>query len=168
MTTQIAAAGRLTQADFARHIGKAKSYVTALKHDGRLVIDEDGQVIVDATLARLAETAQAPERAGVVTASFSEAREQKERYEASRAKREFERECGLLTPVADVVAAVANAGTQFRQRLESMADSLAPDLVQVTDEAAMRRALGEWAEQTLAELARAFAALADEDGGAGA
>lgn len=164
MTAQAAPAGRLTQSDFARHIGRAKSYVTALKHNGRLVIDGAGHVIVDATLARLAETAQAPERAGVVTATFSEAREQKERYEAARAKREFDRDCGLLTPVDELVAAVADAGTRFRQRLETMADALAPDLAQITDEAAVRRVLGEWAEQTLAELERAFATMAEGEG----
>lgn len=46
-----------SQAEFARLHGWNRAYVTELKHRGRLVLAEDGRVDVEASLARLAETA---------------------------------------------------------------------------------------------------------------
>lgn len=47
----------VSQAEFARIIGCAKSYITALKQAGRLVLDDSGKVLVDASQRRIAETA---------------------------------------------------------------------------------------------------------------
>lgn len=160
MTAATAGPDRLTQANFARHIGKAKSHVTALKKAGRLVLDEQGLVIVQASLERIAESTGAPERAAVVTPRFSEAREQKERYEAASAKRDFEESCRLLTRTERIAFGAANAGTQIRQRLEAMADTLAPQLAPVTDENQVRTLLADWSEALQAELAHLFTGLA--------
>ncbi len=46
----------LTQAEFARQAGYAKSYVTALKHAGRLVLTEDGRVDPVASVERIEAT----------------------------------------------------------------------------------------------------------------
>lgn len=54
----------VTQAEFARQCGWAKSYVTALKAAGRLVMDESGRVLVEASLRRIDETKD-PNRADV-------------------------------------------------------------------------------------------------------
>lgn len=54
----------VTQAEFARQCGWAKSYVTALKAAGRLVMDEFGRVLVAASLRRIDETKD-PNRADV-------------------------------------------------------------------------------------------------------
>ncbi len=45
-----------TQADFARKLGVARSYITALKAAGRLVMTDDGRVDVDASIARIDAT----------------------------------------------------------------------------------------------------------------
>jgi hypothetical protein len=46
----------ITQAEFARQAGYAKSYVTALKHAGRLVLTDDGRVDPVASIARIEAT----------------------------------------------------------------------------------------------------------------
>lgn len=47
----------MSQAAFARSRGWARSYVTKLKHEGRLVLNPDGSVDVAASLARIEATA---------------------------------------------------------------------------------------------------------------
>lgn len=54
--TQAPAAG-ITQAEFARQLGVAKSYITALKAKDRLVLTADGKVDPQASLARIQATA---------------------------------------------------------------------------------------------------------------
>lgn len=54
----------VTQAEFARILGVRRSYVTALKKADRLVLNEIGNVLVDESHARIAETAD-PGKAGV-------------------------------------------------------------------------------------------------------
>lgn len=46
----------LNQTEFAKHIGVAKSYITQLKQEGRLVFAENGKVDVEASLLRIKET----------------------------------------------------------------------------------------------------------------
>jgi phage terminase Nu1 subunit (DNA packaging protein) len=54
-----------TQSAFARRIGRAKSWITQLKTDGRLVMDaESGLVEVEASIKRI-EATENPARAGV-------------------------------------------------------------------------------------------------------
>ena len=61
----------VTQAEFARQCGWAKSYVTALKAAGRLVMDEFGRVLVEASLRRIDETKD-PNRADVADLQLEE------------------------------------------------------------------------------------------------
>ena len=51
-----ATAAGISQAEFARQIGVAKSWVTALKIAGRLVLTADGKVDASASIARIAAT----------------------------------------------------------------------------------------------------------------
>lgn len=46
----------MSQAEFARRAGYAKSYVTALKQAGRLVMTADGRVDAAASVARIEAT----------------------------------------------------------------------------------------------------------------
>ena len=62
----------VTQAEFARHIGVARSYVTALKKADRLVLNAIGNVLVEESKKRIAETAD-PNRDDVA-ARHAEAR----------------------------------------------------------------------------------------------
>jgi len=55
----------MNQAAFARHLGVRKSYITALKQAGRLVMSDDGKLVdVEASEARIKATAE-PGHAGV-------------------------------------------------------------------------------------------------------
>lgn len=56
---------RLSQAAFARHIGKARSWVTQLKSAGRLVMTDDGRhVLVAESIERISQT-EDPNRSDV-------------------------------------------------------------------------------------------------------
>ncbi|MBP8267331.1 MAG: hypothetical protein KAX47_12340 [Zoogloea sp.] len=55
-TNASAAVAGISQAEFARQIGVAKSWVTALKIAGRLVLTADGKVDAVASIARIAAT----------------------------------------------------------------------------------------------------------------
>jgi hypothetical protein len=55
----------VSQAEFARLIGVERSYVTALKKAGRLVLNAIGNVLVEESRRRIAETAD-PGKSGVV------------------------------------------------------------------------------------------------------
>lgn len=56
MTAAAPAVAGISQAEFARQIGVAKSWVTALKAAGRLVLTDDGKVDAAASIARIAAT----------------------------------------------------------------------------------------------------------------
>ena len=176
MTTAAAATdppATMSQAEFARHINVGKSYVTALKKAGRLVLDPDNRVRVAESKQRIAKTQGAPERGAVVTEPFSEARERKEQYQAENARLDFEERCGRLTDARAVDASAANAGVLLRKRLEAMADALAPGLAAASSEDACKAILSDWAEAFLAEASvqlagigsRARASTAQKAGG---
>jgi hypothetical protein len=57
MTSDSPSAAGISQVEFARQIGVAKSWVTALKAAGRLVLTADGKVDAAASIARIAATA---------------------------------------------------------------------------------------------------------------
>jgi phage terminase Nu1 subunit (DNA packaging protein) len=52
----VTATGAITQTAFADLIGMHKSHITRLKQQGRLVLNDSGLVLVDASKARIAET----------------------------------------------------------------------------------------------------------------
>ncbi len=96
---------------------------------------------------------------------FQASRAMRENYLALAAKRDYEREIGLLMVAADVESAIASAGTQLRRTLEQLPDNLAPRLAAETDEARIRSIMAEEIHHALQELAREFATIAK---GAGA
>lgn len=91
--------------------------------------------------------------------SMRRARAQTEREEALaiKARRENLVEQGMLLDAAEVEAAIADAGTTLRNRLETLADVLAPQVASVPDEARCRAIIADQVEHLLAELARQFA-----------
>lgn len=153
-------ATHVTQSAFAGHIGVVKSRVTALKKQGKLVIDPaTGLVDVAASMERIAATTTAPERSAVVTQSFSESRQERERVDLASSRLDLAERCRLLAPTVGIAAAAANAGAQFRARMETLPDTLTPQVAPITDEAQVRALLSEYAESVLAELSHAFADL---------
>lgn len=154
----------MSRSEFAVHIGVAKSYVTKLGHQGRLVMGQGENahlVDVTATKALLVETTGAPERANEAAQSpvFSDAKDQREHYQAEMARLDYEERCGKLMPAEEVRAVVATAGTGLRARLEMLPDSLAPQLAAVQDEARVKALLAAEIESALAELSHQFGKL---------
>lgn len=173
----------VTQAEFARMEGKARSYITALKHAGRLVMVGD-KVDVEASRARIAATAD-PNRDDVAlrhaadrgapnpavdtqktekiteetpesspeSHDYQRSRAKKEHYLAEQARIEFEQQIGKLVEKSDVDAAVADVVTLFRQRLENIPYRFAPELVS-KDLDTIRAILKQEVHGALAELER--------------
>jgi len=182
----------VTQAEFARMIGCARSYVTALKKADRLVLNAIGNVLVEESRQRIVETADptrddvaqrwAAERgktlavdaaAGAETEEaeneapaghdYQRSRAKKEHYLAEQARIEFEREICKLVEKADVDAAVADVVTAFRQRLENLPHRIAPEIVG-KDLDAIRATLKQEVHGALAEMEREFSRRIDEVG----
>lgn len=154
----------MSRSDFAAHIGVAKSYVTKLGHQGRLVMgqgDNAERVDVEATKRLLADTTGAPERANEAaqTPLFADAKDQREHYQAEMARLDYEERCGKLMPADQARAVVAMAATGLRSRLELLPDSLAPQLAASTDESHIRALLAGEIEAVLTELSHQFGKL---------
>lgn len=174
----------MSQADFAREIGVVRSRVTALKAAGRLVMDDNGRVLVEESKARIAETAD-PNRddvaarhaanrasAGIVApqpaspeadrvgSSYQQARAVKEKFLALAAKRDYEIACGKLMQADEVVSAVASAAVTLRTRLEAWPDTMAAMLGGNQDETQRRAILADGVEELLAGLTAEFNRIA--------
>lgn len=148
----------VSQAEFARIIGSNRSWVTSLKNQGRLVLADDGRVLVEASKARIAQGNGAPERSGVVTPKFGDARERKEQAEAHLKEIELGERMAKLMPSDQVISAVSSAAVTLRTRLESLPDVLAPQLAAMGNEQEIRAFLAEEIEGLLAELSAGFEA----------
>lgn len=182
----------VTQAEFARLIGVARSYVTALKKADRLVLNAIGNVMVEESRQRIIETAD-PNRDDVVQRwahargnpvegeqeaddegdekdegrpaghDYQKSRAQKEHYLAEQARIQFERAIGKLVEESEVDDAVADVVTALRQRLENLPHRTAPELVG-KDLDAIRATLKQDIRGALAELERDFSKRIDQLG----
>lgn len=179
-----------TQAEFATIAGVQRSYVTALKKAGRLVLDADGKVRVVESLARI-EATRDPSKAAVAarhaeargsalpgaaetpvdevgpepestSVGFSYWRERTEKAKALAAERENAVADGKLLAVDDVVAQVANAMTVLRNALERLPDTLGPQLAAEQSEARCRGLVSEAVELLLEDTSRRLGAIAGE------
>lgn len=141
-----------TQQQFADRCGKHKSYVTRLKHAGRLVM-VGGFVDVERSLALIAETSDpekiyvaerlAAERAAkqdgrpVKTiedtseggGTYQEARAIKARYDALAARRDYEIAIGKLIDRQEVDQALLDVVSFARKGLENLPHRVAAQLV---------------------------------------
>lgn len=154
----------MSRSEFAAHIGCAKSWVTALGKQGRLVMgqgDNAERIDVAATKALLAQTTGAPERANdaAVTPAFFDAKEHGQKYDALMKQMDFEERCRSLVQAKEMHSVVAGAGASLRARLEQLPDTLAPQLAATTDENRIRAVLAGEIEAALAELAHQFSKL---------
>ena len=148
------------QSEFARIIGCGRSYVAALKKAGRLVMTDDGLVLVEESKASIARSNGAPERAAVVPQEFGDARSRREHIEAELKQIELDEKRGRLVVAAEVVAVVADVSTTLRAQLESLPDRLAPMLATVTDEQQIRAMLADEVEMVLSGMADRFNEMA--------
>lgn len=170
----------MSQAEFARHIGATRSYITQLKSAGRLVI-EGNKVNVEASVQLIADTkdlakdgvakrhesdrkAQGAERAPSASGSsgsrFQLAKARREEANAEFAEIELAKLRGTLLLVEEAKSAVYNGDVIIRNRLESLPDTLAPQLAAESDEQKIRSILMDQVEYLLSDLSRTFNGLA--------
>lgn len=146
----------VSKSEFARLNGWSKSYISKLGSEGRLVVTEDGkQVLVAESLARIRETTTAPERASdaVVSTQYRGDRDRREFYDAENARLDLEERLGKLLQASEVTAAVAQAGTLLRQRLEGWPHRLAPQMAALAgNEGRIRGLLIDEAQLLLADI----------------
>lgn len=158
----------MTQAEYAMARGWAKSYVTKLKQEGRLVLTDDGRVRVQESDARIRETEQRTRAAAPVQdpigGSMQAARAVKEKYLALTAKRDYEESCGQLMESAKVQAFVADAVITLRARIETLPVTAGPLLAAENDESRCVALLREMVEQCLTELAEKFSEISAGEG----
>lgn len=165
----------VNQSEFAKLMGWDRSYVTKLKKSGRLVLDDRGHVLVEASKKRIDETADPnrddvkkrhadhrgeespPKQTDSIGSSYQAARAVKERYQAMHAKLEYEVASGQLVKKADVDASVADVVTMFRQSLEQIPYRTGPELVG-KDLDAIRAVLKQDIHSALANMEREFTA----------
>lgn len=163
--TILQAAG--SQADFARAQGWQKSYVTALKQEGRLVFNEAGQVDFAASLKRIKGTAGAPERSdpAVQGNTFRDAQDRERFYSAELKRLELERETRQLRRADEVASSVEDAGALIRTTVEAWRDRLPPQLAALgADEERIAAFMREECAHLLKRMVDKFAALAYADG----
>jgi phage terminase Nu1 subunit (DNA packaging protein) len=165
----------LNQKQFAETIGVAKSYITKLKQEGRLIM-VDGKVDVDASIQRINDTRD-PNRDDVVarhqqereakqqrpetptdniSSNFATARAIKMGFEAKTAKLEYEKATGKLIETEEVRAVAANAGATLRSHLERMPDQLAPELSVENNQDRIHALLVEHIEYALQQVTKAM------------
>ncbi len=155
----------VTRTEFAALQGWSKSYVSKLGSEGRLVLTEDGKLVkVAESLARIAATTGAPERASApaVSPQYRGDRDRREFYDAENARLDLERRLGKLVDKADVLAVVADAAVQLRTRLEALPPRLAPQIAALGgNEQRVRLMLTDELERLLADMAHRFGKLAE-------
>lgn len=171
----------MTQAEFARHIGTERSYITQLKTAGRLVMN-GRKVDVEASMKLIEETkdlskAGVAERHGkqrqnkrggakldAVTGktdiSYQQAKAMRAKYIGLQEKISYEKEVGLLMVADEAKAAVSSGDAIIRNRLEALPDMLAPQLAAESDEQKIRALLMDQVEYLLSDLSRIFNGLA--------
>jgi len=178
-------------ADFARIANFRASYIKQLKDNDRLVLTDDGKrVRVAESLQRIDDTKD-PSKIGVArrhaaaraaaeqvddvdTAATEETdpngdvagtqsiRRDVEAEKLRQLRRENDLAEGKLLIATDVANAVRTGVVTLRTRLESLPDTLAPQLITITDEAKARSLLAAEIEHALHELERQFGAIARE------
>jgi hypothetical protein len=176
----------VTQAEFARQQGWAKSYITKLKGEGRLVMSADSKLVdVAASLARIADTdgqkrpdvaqRHAQERQGESTDTGDDEKStdlrynkadssaKKEHFLALQAETDYRQRIGELVEASEVSAAISDVAIGFRQSLENLPARIAGELVG-KDIDAIRAVLKAELYEALAEMERNFAAKERELG----
>lgn len=156
------------QAEFARAQGWQKSYVTALKNDGRLVFNEAGLVDFERSLQRIKATSGAPERAApaVQGKPYSDSQDRERFYNAELKRLELETLTRQLRRADDVSSAVDDAGVLIRATVEAWRDRLPPQLAALGgDEQRIATFLAEECAHLLKRMAEKFAAMASAEGG---
>jgi phage terminase Nu1 subunit (DNA packaging protein) len=155
------AAGRelLSQAEYARHRGVSRQYISRLAKAGVLVV-RGGKVDVAASDAvlddrpeKVSEAAtNAPEEAGGQTTSYAQAKLADMLFRARLRKLEYETKSAKLIPTDEVKAVWFKQARQIRDKLLALPAKLAPQLAAVSDLRAVRELLDSEIEGILKGL----------------
>jgi hypothetical protein len=152
-----------SQAEFARINGWGKSYVTKLKLEGRLVLDDAGQVRVAESLAAIQATTAAAGRASApaVSSSTRSDRDRQAFYDAEKSRLDLEERIGRLLQADEVTAALADAAVTLRSTFEAWPERHAAPLAAFGgDEARIQAYLAQHIEAAFGDLHTHFAAIA--------
>lgn len=160
----------VSQAEFSRLMGyDSRSYVTALKKAGRLVLNESGQVLVEASRRRIAETADpnrddvrsrfAEQRGGgaldIDTKSEREHKAERMKYDALSAKFAYEKAIGKIIEMDDASQAQQDAMSLFSLAVNQFCHRVGAELVG-KDLETIRAVLKQEGNAMLTELLKAF------------
>lgn len=148
------------QVEFARAQGWQKSYVTALKKEGRLVFNDAGKVDFAASLERIKATAGAPERAAPVVQGkpYSDAQDRERFYSAELKRIELDEKTGKVGLVEEFDAVADDVAAIVRGTVEAWRDRLPPRLAGLgSDEQRIEALLAAECEALLRTMADTFA-----------
>lgn len=181
-----------TQADFARRLGVSRPYVTQLKHEGRLVLEADGRVDAEASLARIKATEDPskarkaspahPAEKNATAAPVSHAKSEtdgmtgmekvggafklwqarKMKADAEMAEMEKARMARDLVPRDAAEFAMDDLAAGVRSRLENLPARWAPVLAPMSDLNQLQATLTELVENELRAMAHQQAKRAKE------
>ncbi len=166
-TLQQQTVNKVTQTEYAKMIGKSKPYVTKLKKQGRLVM-QDNLVLVEESNRQIENTSdpsktpeQHTEQHDETDQSYNYWRTKNEKKKYYDADRESKLREGELIEAKQAAKAIMESGTIIRNRLESLPDMLAPQLINEPDEAKIRAVLVDQIEWILTELSEKFKQLTE-------
>ncbi len=114
-------AGIGTKADYARHLGKSRPYITKLVKQGRIPVRKDGKIdFAKADQARL-DGADPSQAEGVANSStYTKARAAREAYNAKLAQLEYEAAVKQVLPKASVEHALVDCSRVIAQQINSL------------------------------------------------
>lgn len=124
--------GRITQAELARRLKVSRASVCKAVKGGRITPDEDGMFDpVEAELQWVSNTRQtAGSKRTKSAGGYAEARGRKEAALARMAELRLAQAEGNLVELDAVLFVLRDLGTGLRDRLENLADRLAPEVFQ--------------------------------------
>ena len=155
------AAGRelVSQAEYARHRGVSRQYISRLAKAGVLVM-RGGKVDVAASDAvlddrpeKISEAATSgPVEAGAQTTTYAQAKLADMLFRARLRKLEYETKSGKLIPTDEVKVVWFKQARQIRDKLLAVPTKLAPQLAALTEVRAVRELLDAEIEAILRGL----------------
>lgn len=131
-----------SQAEFSRWYGCSRASVTEFAQNGRVVWAADKVLDFEATKQKIADTTDRIDMVEIAAAKkgvapppqnrsgevYQQSKAQEKYYKALQAKADYEQSIKELVPVAEVEAAMTNAGIILREAFERMPDFLGEEL----------------------------------------
>lgn len=151
-----------SQSDFARAQKWARSYVSRLKSEGRLVLLPDGRVDFAASLERIKATSGATERSApqVQGPDYAGAQDRERFYSAELKRIELDRQTREVLRADDVYATIDAASAIVRTTIDAWRDRMPPQIAAVgADEQRIGSLLAAECESLLLRLSQRLAAL---------